>query len=305
MTSIKLKTKVFQGSASGPHLLITASVHGDEFEGIVAVQRLIRDLEASDIHGTVTLVPIVNESAYELKNRCGADGLDLARTCPGDPSGSITEQVASALTKLIEAADLYIDLHSGGITMDVYPLAGYMLGESQEVLEAARRMARVFGLPLVWGTSDKLDGRSMSVARDAQVPAIYIEYRGEGRCSPRGAQALYDGCRNMMAEFDILDQQVPQPTEQIVHEDPRPDSGHMQACYPAPQPGIFEASVAVGGQVKIGDVLGILSNPFTGECEEILSTQSGSVIVSRTYPQVCQGDALAVILEDERELPPC
>jgi predicted deacylase len=302
---IELKTKVIQGPTKGPHLLISASVHGDEFEGIVAVQRLIRDFRASDICGTVTLVPIVNESAYELKGRCGADGLDLARTCPGNPDGSITEQAANALTKLIEAADLYIDLHSGGITMDVYPLAGYMLGESREVLEAARRMARAFGLPLIWGTTDKLDGRSMSVARDAQVPAIYIEYRGEGRCNQRGAQTLYDGCRNVMVEFGIFAQQVPQSAEQIVHEDPRPDSGHMQACYPAPQPGVFEAVVPVGSLVKQGEVLGILSNPFTGESEEILSTQAGSVIVSRTYPQVEKGDALAVVLEDERKLPPC
>jgi predicted deacylase len=184
-------------------------------------------------------------------------------------------------------------------------LAGYMLGESEQVLDSARRMARVFGLPLVWGTTDKLDGRSMSVARDAQVPAIYIEYRGEGRCNQQGAQALYDGCRNVMAEFEMLEQDPAPPIEQIIHEDPRPDSGHMQACYPAPQPGVFEASVPVGGQVKIGDLLGILSDPFTGESEEILSTQLGSVIVSRTYPQVEPGDALAVVLEDERKLPDC
>jgi hypothetical protein len=79
----------------------------------------------------------------------------------------------------------------------------------------------------------------------------------------------------------------------------------MQACYPAPQPGVFEVVVPVGSLVKQGEVLGILSNPFTGESEEILSTQAGSVIVSRTYPQVEKGDALAVVLEDERKLPPC
>lgn len=305
MTPIELKTKVLRGRSSGPHLLITASVHGDEFEGIVAVQRLIRDLQAADLGGTVTLVPIVNESAYELKNRCGEDGLDLARTCPGNAEGSITEQVAHALTGLIEAADLYVDLHSGGMTMDVYPLAGYMLGDSKEVLEASRRMARAFGLPLVWGTTDKLDGRSMSVARDAQVPAIYIEYRGEGRCNQRGVEALYEGCKNVMAEFGILDREVPRASEQIVHEDPRPDSGHMQSCYPAARPGLFEAVLGVGRQVKQGDLLGTLSDPWTGQSEAILSTHLGSVIVSRTYPQVQKGDALAVVLEEKRPLPPC
>ncbi|MCA9229625.1 MAG: succinylglutamate desuccinylase/aspartoacylase family protein [Planctomycetales bacterium] len=300
-----LKTKVIQGEQAGPHLLITAGVHGDEFEGIVAVQRLMRELVATATRGKVTLVPVVNESAFGQKNRCGKDGLDLARTCPGNPQGSVTEQAASALTQLIETADLYVDLHSGGVTMDVYPLAGYMLVESPQVLEASRRMARAFALPLVWGTTDKLDGRSMSAARDAQVPAIYVEYRGEGRCNQHGVEAMINGCRNVMAEFGLLEKVVPEPRQQIVHEDPRPESGHMQICCPAPKDGVFETAVTVGQFVKQGDVLGTLSDPFTGEGQEVVSSQTGSVIVLRTYPQVGQGDALAVVLEDERELPPC
>lgn len=42
-------------------------------------------------------------------------------------------------------------------------------------------MARAFGLPLIWGTDPTLPGRSLSVARDANVPAIYAEYLGGGR----------------------------------------------------------------------------------------------------------------------------
>ena len=79
----------------------------------------------------------------------------------------------------------------------------------------------------------------------------------------------------------------------------------MQICCPAPKDGVFETAVTVGQFVKQGDVLGTLSDPFTGEGQEVVSSQTGSVIVLRTYPQVGQGDALAVVLEDERELPPC
>ncbi|MFV2067781.1 MAG: hypothetical protein ACC645_12475 [Pirellulales bacterium] len=68
---------------------------------------------------------------------------------------------------------------------------------------------------------------------------------------------------------------------------------------------MFEASVQLGKQIDQGDTLGILSDPFTGQSEKIVATQSGSVIVLRTYPQVRQGDALAVILEKESQLPPC
>ncbi|HIL71562.1 MAG TPA: hypothetical protein EYG38_17150, partial [Verrucomicrobia bacterium] len=181
-----LKTIEVVGKTEGPHLLITAGVHGDEFEGIEALHRLKGFILPEKICGSVTIVPVVNESAFALRNRCGADGLDLARTCPGKHDGSVTQRAAAALVQLIVTADLYMDLHSGGVAMEVYPLAGYMLVESNSVIEKQRRMAHAFGLPLIWGTYSKLEGRSLSVARDARVPAIYVEYLGGGRCHPAG-----------------------------------------------------------------------------------------------------------------------
>ena len=50
--------------------------------------------------GLLTLVPIVNEAAYLRGSRTAEDELDLARVCPGDPNGSITERTAHALSEL-------------------------------------------------------------------------------------------------------------------------------------------------------------------------------------------------------------
>ena len=41
---IQLKSKQIVGDENGPHLLITGGVHGDEFEPMAAVRRLIREL---------------------------------------------------------------------------------------------------------------------------------------------------------------------------------------------------------------------------------------------------------------------
>ena len=69
----------------GPHLLITGGVHGDEFEPMAAIRRLIGPLRAGRIRGRVTLVPVVNEPAFRRGQRTAEDGLDLARTLPGRP----------------------------------------------------------------------------------------------------------------------------------------------------------------------------------------------------------------------------
>ena len=203
---MELARHVIHGHKPGPHLLITGGVHGDEFEPMAAIRRMIREIRPEELCGRVTLVPVVNEPAFRRGQRTAEDGLDLARTCPGRVDGSVTERIAWELSKLIRSADYYIDLHTGGTRLTVLPLTGYTLHPNAEVLEKQRRMARAFGLPLIWGTDPNLEGRSLSVARDANVPAIYAEYLGGGRFDPQGVEAYVRGCLGVMAEMGMLPQ---------------------------------------------------------------------------------------------------
>src|SRR5205823_9822834 len=142
-------------------------------------------------------------------------------------NGSITERTAHALSELIRAADYYIDLHTGGATLSVWPMAGYMLHSNSSVLAQQRAMARAFNLPVVWGTDPQLEGRSLSVARDAGIPAIYVEYLGGGPHCSAGVTALVEGCLNVMAWLGMIYRAAATSKVQFLAEDPRPGSGHM------------------------------------------------------------------------------
>jgi predicted deacylase len=293
------------GSHPGPHLLITGGVHGDEFEPMAAIRTLARELRPEALRGKVTLVPVVNEPAFRLGQRCAEDGLDLARTCPGKVDGSVTERIAFSLSQLIRSADLYIDLHTGGTRLMVLPLTGYVLHPSPAVLEQQRRMVRAFGLPLIWGTDPTLPGRSLSVARDAGIPAIYAEYLGGGRFYPTGVAAYVSGCRGVMAEFGMLDREEMGhgkhgghgEQESVLVEDSRPGSGHMQINHPAPCEGFFEPSVKLGQRIHAGDVLGTICDTLGKQHEVIRSRFTGTVIVLHTFPRVEAGVSVAVVLE--------
>src|SRR5262245_21713336 len=130
---VLLATRSFGEIAADPHLLVTGGVHGDEFEPMAAIRQLIGELSNRELRGRVTLVPVVNEPAFRLGQRTAEDGLDLARTCPGNADGSVTERVAHALTGLIRSADYYVDLHTGGTRLRVLPLVGYMLHPDRAV----------------------------------------------------------------------------------------------------------------------------------------------------------------------------
>ena len=286
-----------QGHQPGPKLLITAGVHGDEFEPMAAVRRLSRELDPQHLRGELTLVPCVNESAFRLGRRTGEDGKDLARTCPGREDGSLTEQVAFALSRLIHSADYYIDLHTGGTGLMVLPLSGYTLHRDPNVLAVQRRMAQVFGLDVVWGTDPNLDGRSLSVARDANVPAIYCEYLGGGRCDPAGIEAYVRGCFNVMIELGLLDGTLDIPKPPLIVEDHRPGAGHMQINHPSPCEGFFEPAVKLGQRVCVGDLLGTVCDVLGQRVERIESRYTGVVIVLYTFPSVAKNDSVAVVME--------
>lgn len=300
---IVLKKREFRGDPSGPHLLITGGVHGDEFEPFAAIRRLIAFFEettsvTSSLKGRVTLIPIVNEAAFLRGHRMADDGLDLARVCPGRSDGSVTERTAHALSEEIRSADFYIDLHTGGTEFSVLPLAGYCLHSNPEIVDAQRRMAKAFNLPNVWGTSGELDGRSLSVARDANVPAIYCEYLGAATCSTDGVDAYFNGCLHVMSELGLLDRKQPESHVERVIEDPRPSSGHMQICNPAPIDGFFEPAVRLGDTIQAGDSIGDVVSPLGDDRRTIAAEHSGVVFVLRTFPRVQAGQMVAVIVEE-------
>ena len=298
--SVSVRSKTITGRHAGPHLLITGGVHGDEFEPMAAIRRLILELQPDDLRGRVTLVPVVNEAAFLRGHRMADDGLDLARVCPGSADGTVTERTAHELAKLIRAADFYIDLHTGGTELAVFPLAGYCLHPQPEILEQQRQMARAFNLPVIWGTVPTLEGRSLSIARHANVPAIYAEYYGSATCDPEGISAYVDGCLNVMCALQMIDGEPPVSKVEQVVEDPRPDSGHMQVCNPSPLTGFFSPAVGLGAAVDRGDVLGTVTELLGSRQQTIRAEQTGIVLVLRTFPRVREGESVGVILETNK-----
>jgi predicted deacylase len=289
----------FGRAGDRPHVLFTGGVHGDEYEPMAALRRLARELSGRKIAGRITIIPVANEEAFRLGSRTAGDGLDLARTFPGRPDGSITERIAADLAPRIGSADYYVDLHTGGERLQVHPLAGYMLHPDPGVLEAQRRLARAFGLPIIWGTSPLLDGRSLSVARDANVPAIYAEYLGGG-CDRRGVDAYVRGCLNVLAELGVVeDQPRTASLEPLIIEDDRPGSGHMQVRNPSPRAGFFEALVKLGDRVRVGQALGVVTDPIGGEVSPVPADCAGIVLVLRRLPRIEIGESVGVVLEIE------
>src|SRR5215472_6421326 len=139
-----------RGWEDGPFALVTAGVHGDEYEGPSAVFLLAKALKPDRVRGTVVAVPVVNPAAFTSGTRLHPeDGCNLARNFPGDANGGPTQQLAAAIfNELASRADYLIDLHSGGVEYVFLPVSGFY-GEPVRG-NPSFRAAQVFGLPALW-----------------------------------------------------------------------------------------------------------------------------------------------------------
>jgi predicted deacylase len=293
-----VKSYHIDSGKAGPKFLLTAGVHGDEYEPILTAIDLISSLPGCLVNGSVTIIPVSNESAYANGSRFGEDGLDMARICPGSPNGTITEIAASYISALIKEADYFIDMHTGGLSYEIYPLAGYMLHPSPEVFKKQQEMAIAFNLPLVWGTDSRPEGRTLSVARDAEVPAIYVEYGGGTGTRSNVVQMYKSGVMNVLRYLNMLKDPIIQTEcDKYWIEDHRQDSGYLQGKMPSPVDGIFVANVKIGDMIKAGEVFGKVIESISGKQVDLYADIDGLVFLLRTIVKVKPGDALGGIMQ--------
>lgn len=293
-----IKSFRIDAKKSGPHVLLAAGVHGDEYEPMLTAQELINEIPQLLISGSVTLVPIVNVTAYHVSSRYGEDNLDLARICPGKPDGSASEKNAFEISELIKESHYLIDMHTGGLAHYIYPMAGFTLHPSPEILDKQRELALACNMPVIWGTDYHPNGRTLSVARDLNIPAIYLEYGGGSGIRKEVVKTYKEGFINVLKYLKMAEgeAEITAPEKRFWVEDPRPDSGYFQGKMPAPSDGIFVCEKTPGDQIKKGELFGKIIDPFTGDPISILADMEGMVLSVRISVHVKKGDALGSIL---------
>ncbi|RCS58671.1 succinylglutamate desuccinylase [Parvibium lacunae] len=104
----------FASLQAGPRLIILGAVHGNEVCGTLAIRRLMTDIEQGRLiltRGHLTLVPITNPLAFQLKRRHGDRNLNRNMRESATPQ-DFEDHLANVLCPLLKAHDVLLDLHS-------------------------------------------------------------------------------------------------------------------------------------------------------------------------------------------------
>lgn len=287
-----LPVLVVRGRSSGKTLVVTANIHGDEYEGVRAIFEVFDALDPEAMSGDLIAIPVANPPAFWRGTRMSpADGLNMARIFPGNAAGSLSEKIASALAhSIISKADFYLDLHSGGIASRMPSMAGYCFADIR-----GRAAAMVFGSRVIWGHDEILPGRTISYAQSIGVPWLYTEARGAGRIHPEDLKMMVQGMRNLLAHLGVLPDPIPASP---IHWKLRGD-GNTDGGISASQDGFLIVKVELLQQVEQGELLGLLVNLWGETLEDYRSPGRGVIGFIHELPVVKQGDSLFLIADRE------
>lgn len=295
--SIDLPVVIAKGVRPGPTLVALGGVHGDEYEGVRAIQEFFASLSPAEMSGSFVGVPVANSPAYFAGTRLSPlDGANMARVFPGDPTGSATERLADFLAgSIIRHADFLIDLHSAGTHYWFPPVIGCDARDGAAGT-ASRKAAEAFGMPVVWAHPNVSPGRTLSVALELGIPWLYTESVGGARLSREEYPYYRRGLAHLAAHLGIL----PGAAAEAVERRYFVGDGDVDQSVIAGRSGFFAPTASLLEAVDQGAVVGEILDLFGDVVETVRSPGSGVVMMLRGRPVVESGEPLCVIA---REIP--
>ncbi len=272
---------VVRGRQSGPTLLVTSALHGDELNGIEIIRRLLGHKTLNRIKGTLILIPVVNVFGFVGQSRYLPDRRDLNRSFPGSPKGSMAARLANLLvTEILPHCTHMIDLHTGAIGRENLPqIRGCFNGN-----ESLLAMARAFNTPVVLDLGLR-SGTFREAAQKRDIPSLVYEAGEALRFDEVSIRAGLAGILNIMSHLGMIRKGVSKKAHQ-------PIVAKSTQWIRASQSGVARSLVCLGEKVSAGQTIAYISDPF-GENEEALVSATAGIVIGRSrLPLVHEGEAV-------------
>ena len=289
-------------NGNGPSVLMQAGNHGDEWEGQIGLGNLIRSLEPKDIKGRLVILPSANFPAAMAGQRTSPiDDGNLNRSFPGNPEGTITEQIAHFIEHvLLPSFDYSFDFHSGGSSLAYIPSALASRHGDEASMKTVLGMLKAFGAPVSYlAAAPQGGGRTFTSASFRQgVVSMGTELGGGGLVTPSSLKIAQDGMRRVLAHIGLLQGPVPAPTPTRLTE----IGGDDYYVY-ASDGGLFEPLVDLGDMVAVDQPAARIHFHHTPWREpEVLRFKRDGLVLCKRIPARCErGDCLFHLATDLKE----
>src|SRR5215471_15389401 len=288
---------VVRGSKPGPVLALVSGAHGTEYASVIALEKLIPQLDPTQISGTVIILPLVNIQSFlqKVPHVNPVDGKSMNRFYPGKMDGTQTERASYLITKqVVEPCDYLIDYHGGDLDENLRPYSYWPKTGNATHDAATRAMVLAFGLDHIIVVSDRPQNAMASryldnTANTRGKPAIAVEAGYSGTVQPEDVQVLVDGTLSVMRFLKML----PGSPSRVEH----PTWFGKIDTVASEQPGIFYHIVQRGSYVEQGMKIGYVTDYFGKTIYEAHAPAAGVILYICGVPSMKKGDTVANIGE--------
>jgi predicted deacylase len=290
--ALRIAVAVVNGAKPGPVLAVVAGSHGTEYASIIAVERLIQQLDPTTISGTVILVPLINVPSFEQKvaHVNPTDAKSMNRYYPGNMDGTQTDRASFLITReVVDKCDHLIDLHGGDLDESLRPYAYWTKTGNEKQDAMSREMVLAFGLDTIIISADrpKDPAASRYLENTASLrgkASITAEAGHAGTVEPDDVNALVDGSLSVMRYLKMMDG-TPMTVEAPVWIE-------RVASLASEVNGIFYPSVTRGTYVQKGMAIGRITDYLGQPLVEAKAPESGVVLFIRALPSTVKGDTI-------------
>lgn len=318
----RLPVVIARGETPGPELWITATIHGDEANGLAVAQ----DVMTADLHerltGTVVCLPNLNPAGLRRNERRPYYGDDPNRRFPApddeddDPPTVVETMYRRVFDAFAPSADALIDLHTANISSVPFNIRHRVLyGEhrdeaaARDLADEQERLMSAFGLPIVNQYDDYLD-RSLhrtatgAALNNAGIPAMTVELGQHSVINDRTVNAGVAGCYRVMTAMGMLETVPdavaaadPDIADPVGYPVKRADGPY------APTAGIVRHRIEPGGTFEAGEpVADIVTSHGTHEAT-VTASRDGYLIYRSTGAAVYEHDEIAsIVVRDDGDV---
>lgn len=289
--AIEMPVEVVRGAYAGPVIAVAAGVHGDEYDSMQAVREALSELDPATLHGTFVGLPCLNTHAFAAATRVsGIDHANFNRIFPGDAEGTISQRhAATFIEQIVPAADIFIDLHTGGQFGEITPLAVVQRGHEDIVLELGMAAGhRVLWKGGAWG------GTARSAFLAEGKPAVTLE-AGGGTFTAAAVECHLDSIRNILRHLAMID------GESVLNSEyPAVNATFARAS----EGGFYLTDVLPGDDCKKGDEIAVIVDHFGEVRERVLAPVDGIVLWVRRLRTINPGEETVIFGPIEETLVP-
>jgi len=293
--SVMIPISVINGG-EGPTALFSGGNHGDEYEGPIALQELAATLDPGQVTGRVIILPMMNQPAFAAGRRCSPiDGGNMNRSFPGRPDGTVTQKIAHYIaTELVPLADVVLDFHSGGRTLDFLPFAAAHILPDKEQEAACMAAMDAFNAPysMKMLEIDSVGMFDTEVEEQGKV-LVTTELGGAGTSTAKSVAVARKGARNLLIHAGIL-QGEPERAESITLD--MPDG----RCFTFSEANaLLEPLVDLGDEVSEGQPIARLwPSDRSGQPAITANAQLSGILTARHVPGLVKmGDCIGVVAQ--------